>query len=129
MELVNIFLESDTGRSKIIIKYNDKLTIWQYVDKFIDILKQYINVEESSFYLAIKDKDIFVFKYDKGSISLIENEFAVFDENLLLVDDYNYIIGIEFIITNTMPINIFPKNNVIITATVNNHRFYYGMSL
>ncbi|CAC21279.1 41L protein [Yaba-like disease virus] len=128
MEVINIFLESDTGRVKLAIDSCEKdknfIPMWKAVDIFIKKLRKYIDVEKSSFYLVIKNKDIFYFKYNKGSVTQLENEFFTFNENRIFVNSYNEIIGIEFIITDTMPISIYPLNNILILASSNNKQFY-----
>ncbi|AOE46402.1 putative virion core protein [Sheeppox virus] len=130
MELVNIFLESDCGRVKIEVQNNTndseckKSSVVKSTNNFIDIINQYINVEKSTFYLAIKNQDIFIFKYDKGKISQIENEFFTFNSELMFVNNYNKITGIEFIVTDTMSIHIYPKVGLSVISSSNNNKFY-----
>ncbi|WDR52965.1 Virion core protein E11, partial [Monkeypox virus] len=99
MELVNIFLETDAGRVKFVIKNTDDVCASELINKFVELLSEYIHIDQSEFYLVVKDKDIFYFKCDRGSISIVNNEFYVFDEPLLFVKDFTKITGVEFIVT------------------------------
>ncbi|WWS32702.1 virion core protein [Variola virus] len=129
MELVNIFLETDAGRVKFVIKNTDDVCASELINKFVELLSEYIHIDQSEFYLVVKYKDIFYFKCDKGSISIVSNEFYVFDEPLLFVKDYTNVTGVEFIVTETMPCRIIPKNNHAVISVVTNHKFYNGLSL
>ncbi|ASK51244.1 Virion core protein [Eptesipox virus] len=138
IELVNIFLETDNGRVKLKVNEYDleeceacisTNIVHKAVEKLVYVLSSYFFIEESIFYLAIKNNDIFIFKCDKGTISIINNEYFVFDESLFFTDQYNKITGIEFIVTESMPCKIKPRNNISISATANNHKFYDGLSL
>ncbi|AAR07398.1 41L [Yaba monkey tumor virus] len=124
MELVNIFLESDAGRVKLSIEESEFVSSWKAIDIFINKLKKYIDVEKSLFYLVIKNKDIFYFKCNKGSVSQLDNEFFTFDENRIFINSYNRIVGIEFIVTDTMPISIYPLRDIYVLATSSSKQFY-----
>ncbi|QDJ95012.1 virion core protein [Hypsugopox virus] len=133
IELINIFLETDNGRVKLKVNEYDleecnacrsSSILHKAVEKLIYVLNSYFFVEESTFYLAIKNKDIFIFKYDKGTISIINNEYFIFDEKLIFTDQYNKIIGLEFIINESMPCKIKPRNNILISTISSNHKFY-----
>ncbi|AKJ93695.1 virion core protein [Raccoonpox virus] len=129
MELVNIFLETDTGRVKFSINNTESVCVSELINKFVELLSEYIHIDQSEFYLVLKDKDIFYFKCDRGSISIVNNEFYVFDESLLFVKDFTKVTGIEFIVTESMPTRIVPKNDYAVISVVTNHKFYDGLSL
>ncbi|AEN03634.1 putative virion core protein [Yokapox virus] len=129
MELINIFLETDSGRVKLYIKEDECKNVSYAVKHFINILSDYIDIEQSEFYLVVKDKNIFYFKCDKGSVSIINNEYYVFDENLLFINDYDKVIGVEFVITESMPSRIFSKDGYCIVSVVSTHKFYNGLSI
>ncbi|AST09459.1 virion core protein [NY_014 poxvirus] len=125
MELVNIFLETDSGRLKLCCDKRDK-TASDAVKNFIDVLSEYIDIEQSDFYLVVKDKDIFYFKCDRGSVSIVNNEFYVFDETLLFTSEYDKVTGVEFVITESMPTRLIPRRGYAVTFVVSTHRFYDG---
>ncbi|AOP31544.1 virion core protein [Skunkpox virus] len=129
MELVNIFLETDAGRVKFVINNTESVCASELINKFVELLSEYIEIDQSEFYLVLKDKDIFYFKCDRGSISIVNNEYYVFDEPLLFVKDCSKVTGIEFIVTESMPSRIIPKNNYAVVSVVTNHKFYDGLSL
>ncbi|AUL80477.1 hypothetical protein [Vaccinia virus] len=79
MELVNTFLETDAGRVKFAIQNTDDVGASELINKFVELLIEYIHIDQSEFYLVVKDKYIFYFKCDRGSISIVNNEFYVFD--------------------------------------------------
>ncbi|AUI80733.1 virion core protein [White-tailed deer poxvirus] len=131
MELINVFLTADNGRVKLSIigiDENDQCknirSINKIIKRIIRVIGEYIILQESVFYLVLKSKDIFIFKYNKGHISQVENnEFFVFDENLVFADTFNKITGIEFIITDSMPVMISPKKGISVNVSSFNKKY------
>ncbi|AWU47084.1 Virion core protein [Sea otter poxvirus] len=143
MEIVNIFLETNSGRIRIALNTSTHKcsscigecvctnnVIRTAINNFLDVLDKYIDINRSIFYIALRDKDMFFFKCDCGTTTLINNEFYVFDHGLIITDDdYNErdILAIGFIITDTLPISILPRENVSISVYSCNGRYYDGM--
>ncbi|QHG62600.1 virion core protein [Cetacean poxvirus 1] len=127
MELINVFLDTDTGRVKIDIVDKKTISIKDAINNIVTLLNNYIVISHSVFYLAIKDKDIFVFKCYNGTVTLVQNDFFVFDDNLIFSNNYDVVKGIEFIITESMPIHIKAKNKCSIKVSASNNRYYQGL--
>lgn len=123
-------LESDF--EKIKLKYEipgkckrDGCEIMHAIDYFLSIIDRYIKVEESSFYLVVKDITLFTFKYEKDKLTLIENSFYTYGKEQVTVykqpDDINTIC---FTITDDMNISIKPRTGYCIKVRSDNSKYY-----
>lgn len=59
MELVNIF-RNGCWKSKVCHKNTDDVCASELINKFVELLSEYIHIDQSEFYLVVKDKDIFI---------------------------------------------------------------------
>ncbi|QRI42833.1 virion core protein [Cheloniid poxvirus 1] len=131
MELVNIVLESDSEKIRLVYEIPDKkckrtsCEINKAVKYFLSILKKFIKLDESIFYIVVRDNTLFTFKYDKGNISLIENNFYTYGRELTTKEcSSSDITGVCFIINNEMSISVRPKNGYKISVISDNSKYY-----
>ncbi len=133
MELVNIFLDSESGRVKILLPHEKidgecscRLSyVTKSIDYFVKELDKYLHVNKSSFYLAIRDKDLFVFRLNRGSISLVQNEYFLFDDNLLFTEEKGErILGVEFLVTGDTPVRIVPRDGISVLSSATYNKYY-----
>lgn len=128
MELANIFLETDEGKVKLVfardLRHKTHRDVMYAAEYFMDILDEYISVAGSSFYMAIRDDDMFYFYCDHGSISPV-HDFFVFDRMFLASSDQaGPVRGVAFVITDQFPIVVRPRRKFLVYVYSDNTRFY-----
>ncbi|QGM48751.1 MPPV-127 virion core protein [Magpiepox virus 2] len=131
MELVNIVLESELEKARLVYEVPDKkcrrtgCEINKAIKYFLSIIKKLIKLEESTFYMVIRDSTLFTFKYDKGNISLVENNFYTYSKELTSKDcNFSNITGICFTINDEMSISIRPKPGYRVSVRSDNSKYY-----
>uniref|UniRef100_A0AAU7E1Y8 Virion core protein n=1 Tax=Rousettus bat poxvirus TaxID=3141933 RepID=A0AAU7E1Y8_9POXV len=133
MELANIFLETDAGKVKLEFDAAHRrpccgtptALVDAAADFFMQTLDKYIIVEQSLFYMAVRNKDMFYYKCEYGVLSQVLNEFFVFDNVFLLATGKEASVsGVSFVITDQFPIIIRPRRRYAVHVYSNNTRFY-----
>ncbi|ASC55609.1 putative virion core protein-like protein [Seal parapoxvirus] len=137
MEAINVFLETASGRVRILYAEDDeckcpaqcRATARRAAVSVLKELDKFIVVDESTFTLAIRDEDIFYYLCDKGRISLADNEFYLFHHGLLFADNAveDAVTGVGFVITDTTHVRVVPRDGISVTVYSNNSRAYEGM--
>ncbi|AID46602.1 hypothetical protein fep_094 [Pigeonpox virus] len=131
MELVNILLESDSERVKLYYdvppkkSLRTKCEVEKAVKYFISVIKKYIKIKESTFYVVVKDTTLFTYKYDKGNITPVDNTYYTFSKELTSTDySSSEITSICFTITDDMSISVKPKTGYVVKVRSDNSRYY-----
>ncbi|ARF02707.1 SWPV1-108 [Shearwaterpox virus] len=131
MELINIVLESESEKVRLVYEVPNKqcrrtgCEINKAVKYFLSIIKKYIKLDESTFYIVIRDNTLFTFKYDKGNINLVENNFYTYSRELTTkACNSSDITGICFTINDEMNISIRPKTGYKLSIRSDNSRYY-----
>lgn len=132
MELANIFLETDDGKVKLTYEHAQGARcrrsgrhMLEAAEHFLDVLDKYIFVQDSTFYMAIRDGDMLYFRCDRGKISPVHNEFFVFDRVFVLsAGNAGTVHGVTFVVTDQFPIVVRPRRRLSVHVYSNNTRFY-----
>lgn len=132
MELANIFLETGDGKLKLTFDNGKKCCraahseVRAAAESFLHTLDNYIFVDDSVFYMAILNRDMFYFKADHGKLSSVTNEFFVFDNVFVLARDHDAktVTGVAFVITDRFPIFVRARRRLTVHVYSNNTRFY-----
>ncbi|USH15791.1 virion core protein [Orf virus] len=136
MEAINVFLETASGRTRILYSADTcecptqcRATARRAAASVLEELDKYIVVSESTFTLAVRDYDIFYYLCDRGRLSLAENEFYLFNHGLLFTDDAGEepVTGVGFVITDSMHVHVKPREGISVTVYSDNSRAYEGM--
>ncbi|AIZ77278.1 putative virion core protein [Parapoxvirus red deer/HL953] len=136
MEAINVFLETASGRVRIIYSEDEcacptqcRATARRAAASILKELDKYIVVDESTFTLAVRDYDIFYYLCDRGRLSLADNEFYVYHHGLLFADDAGEetVTGVGFVVTDTTHVRVVPRDGLAVTVYSDNSRAYEGM--
>lgn len=136
MEAINVFLETASGRTRIIYSDEDctcpaqcRATARRAAARMVEELDKYIVVADSVFTLAVRDADIFYYLCDRGSVSLANNEFYVFHHGLLFSDDAaeEAVTGVGFVVTDSTHVRVVPRPGIAVVVYSDNSRAYEGM--
>ncbi|WZD65371.1 virion core protein [Bovine papular stomatitis virus] len=136
MEAINVFLETASGRVRILYSEDEcacptqcRATARRAAASVLQELDKYIVVKESTFTLAIRDEDIFYYLCDKGRLTLADNEFYLYHHGLLFLDDARdeEVTGVGFVITDTTHVRVVPRDGVSVIVYSDNSRAYEGM--
>ncbi|CCD83217.1 conserved hypothetical pox protein [Squirrelpox virus] len=143
IELINVFLTTDAGRV-CLSSPRDRCNCdaqpcecspnahLRALEHFLGELDAYIDVRRSTFYAALRDRDIFVYRCERGAPVLEENEFFVFDRRFAFVEDdprlaERKVSAVVFLVTETLDACVVPREGVAVSAVASNHRYYDGM--
>ncbi|ATI21147.1 virion core protein [Eastern grey kangaroopox virus] len=145
MELVNIFLERGDAREGLRYVPDARLRtgfdMGFAIRYFLSVLDKHLHLAESSFYIVVRDGDLFYYICDGGAVRSVDApNYYVFDEALpaparkrrtrkaepvSAAKATGPVTAVTFVINEEMPLRIRPRRGVAVKVRSNNRKYYY----